>query len=79
MVPIDGSEQREQGRHARDYLRASLDRSGRARSLGEPEEEWEETLEKRRTEPRYRRVENQIAKTIRHGDRGRDLTKVDHL
>ncbi len=39
MVPIDGSEQRGQGRRAREYLRASLDRFGRARSLGEPEEE----------------------------------------
>ena len=35
MAPIDGFEQGKQGRRAREYLRVSLDRSGRARSLDE--------------------------------------------
>ncbi len=35
MVSTDGFEQRQQGKRAREYLRVSLDRSGRARSLEE--------------------------------------------
>ena len=35
MVVLSGGEQGKRGRGARDYLRVSLDRSGRARSLEE--------------------------------------------
>jgi hypothetical protein len=35
MVPTEGVEQGKQARRAREYLRVSLDRSGRARSLEE--------------------------------------------
>ncbi|HEV7828050.1 MAG TPA: hypothetical protein VGP04_04210, partial [Pseudonocardiaceae bacterium] len=35
MVTVEGGEQGKRGRGAREYLRVSLDRSGRARSLEE--------------------------------------------